>query len=246
MSYLGLGFLVLFIFLLVLFWLRERKRPRASLRTIQAFAKLKQGMGLAVEAGQRLHLSLGHGGIADQFSAPALLGLSLLQRIARVASISDRPPVVTSGEAAQALLSQDTLRSAYRSIHAENQFDPNAAQLSGLTPFSYAAGALPVVYDQQVSVNVLAGSFGSEVALIADAAARTGSISLGGSENLAAQAVLYATVQEPLIGEELFAAGAYVQAGPMHTASLKTQDVLRWLLIGAILAGAALKLVGVL
>lgn len=246
MSFLGLGFLILFVFLMILFWLRDRRRPRQNLRGIQAFAKLKLGIGLAVEAGQRLHISLGHGGIAGQSSASALVGLSLLQRIARVSSISDRPPVATSGEAAQALLSQDTLRSAYRAINAESQFDPDAAQLSGLTPFSYAAGTLPVIYDQQVSVNVLAGSFGSEVALIADAAGRTGSVSLGGSENLSAQAVLYAAVQEPLIGEELFAAGAYVQAGPMHTASLKAQDVLRWLLIGAILAGAALKMVGVL
>jgi len=83
------------------------------------------------------------------------------------------------------------------------------------------------------------------VALIADAAERTGSVSLGGSENLSAQAVLYAAAQEPLIGEELFAAGAYAQAGPMHVASLKAQDFLRWLLVGALLLGAALKLLGV-
>jgi hypothetical protein len=242
----ALGFIILFTVLMILFWLRDRKRPRQDLRAIQAFTKLRRGVGLAVEAGQRLHLSLGHGGIAGQSSASAFVGLSLLQRIARAASTSDRPPVATSGEAAQALLSQDTLRSAYRAINAESQFDPGSAQLSGLTPFSFAAGTLPIVYDQQVSVNILAGSFGSEVALITDAAERTGSVSLGGSENLSAQAVLYAAAQEPLIGEELFAAGAYAQAGPMHTASLKAQDVVRWLLIGAILAGAALKLVGVL
>lgn len=246
MNLIGLGFVILFTVLMILFWARDRKRAKQNLRAIQAFSKLKRGIGLAVEAGQRLHLSLGHGGITGQTSAPAFLGLSLLQRIARAASISDRPPVASSGEAAQAILSQDTLRSAYRAINAESQFDPDAAQLTGLTPFSYAAGALPIVYDQQVSVNILAGSFGSEVALITDAAERTGSMSLGGSENLTAQAVLYASAQEPLIGEELFAAGAYVQAGPLHGASLKTQDVLRWLLIGAILAGAALKLVGVL
>lgn len=246
MNVLGLIFVILFVALMVFFWARERKRLRQSLRAISAFAKLKRGIGLAVEAGQRLHVTLGHGGITGQASASAFVGLSLLQRIARAASISDRPPVATSGEAAQALLSQDTLRAAYRSVNAESQFDPNAAQITGLTPFSYAAGALPVIYDQQVSVNVLAGSFGSEAALIADAAEQTNSVSLGGSENLSAQAVLYAAAQEPLIGEELFAAGAYVQAGPMHAASLKTQDVLRWLLILAILAGAALKLVGVL
>jgi hypothetical protein len=245
-SLIGLGFLILFLVLMILFWMRDRKRPRQNLRSIQAFGKLKRGIGLAVEAGQRVHISLGHGGISGQTAASALVGLSVLQRIARAASISDRPPVATSGEAAQALLSQDSLRSAYRAVNAESQFNPDAAQLSGVTPFSYAAGTLPVVYDQQVSVNILTGSFGSEVALIADAADRTGSISLGGSENLSAQAVLYAAVQEPLIGEELFAAGAYVQAGPMHTASLKAQDVLRWLLIGAILIGAALKMIGVL
>ncbi len=246
MSLLGLGFLILFVILMILFWGRDRKRMRQNLRGIQAFAKLKRGIGMAVESGQRLHVSLGHGGITGQTSASALVGLSVLQRIARAASISDRPPVATSGEAAQALLSEDTLRSAYRTANAESQFNPESAQLTGLTPFSYAAGALPVVYDQQVSVNILAGSFGSEVGLIADAAERTGSVSLGGSENLSAQAVLYASVEEPLIGEELFAAGAYVQAGPMHTASLKAQDVLRWLLIGAILVGAVLKMVGVI
>lgn len=246
MNLLGLGFLILFLVLMILFWARDRKRPRQNLRGIPAFVKLKRGVGQAVESGQRLHISLGHGGITGQTSASALVGLSLLQRIARAASISDRPPVATSGEAAQALLSQDTLRSAYRAINAETQFNPDAAQLNGLTPFSYAAGTLPVVYDQQVSMNILTGSFGSEVALIADAAERTGSISLGGSENLSAQAVLYAAVQEPLIGEELFATGAYVQAGPMHTASLKAQDVLRWVLIGAILAGAILKVMDVL
>jgi hypothetical protein len=242
---LGLGFLILFIILMIIYWTRARKGPRPNLRGIQAFVRLKRGIGMAVEAGQRLHLTLGHGGLVGQSSAPTLVGLSLLQRIARATSVSDRPPVVTSGEAAQALLSQDTLQSAYRAIGAEGQFDPDAAQLSGLTPFSYAAGTLPIVYDQQVSLNIMAGSFGSEVALIADAAERTGSVSLGGSENLSAQAVLYAAAQETLVGEELFAAGAYAQAGPMHVASLKAQDFVRWLLVGALLVGAALKLLGV-
>jgi len=245
-TFLGLGFVILFIVLMSLFWARDRKQLRQNLRSIPAFAKLKQGIHLSVEAGQRLHLSLGHGGITGQTSTSSFVGLSVLQRIARAAMFSDRPPVTTSGEAAQAFLSQDTLRSAYRAINVESPFDPDAAQISGLTPFSFAAGTLPVVYDQQVSVNIMAGSFGSEVALIADAAEQTNSVSLGGSENLAAQAVMFSAIQEPLIGEEFYAAGAYVQAGPMHAASLRTQDVLRWLLIGVILAGAALKLAGIL
>jgi hypothetical protein len=169
----------------------------------------------------------------------------MLQRIARAASISDKPPVATSGEATQAILSQDTLSSAYSMIGAGDQYDPASGQLSGVTPFSYAAGALPVIYDQEVSINVLAGSFGSEVALITDAAERKGITSLAGSDNLPAQAILYATAEEPLIGEELYAGGAYLQAGPVHLASLRAQDILRWVLTGAILLLSAAKLVGV-
>jgi hypothetical protein len=49
-----------------------------------------------------------------------------------------------------------------------------------------------------------------------------------------------------LIGEELYAAGAYVGAGASHEASLNVQDILRWLIILAILAGSLLKFLGVL
>ncbi len=120
------------------------------------------------------------------------------------------------------------MHASYRAVNAENRYDPSLGQLTGLTPLSYTAGALPAIYDQQVSVNMLLGSFGSEVGLLADAAERTGSLTIGGSDNLPAQAVLFASTKEPLVGEELFAGGAYLQVNPMHTSSLIAQDVLRW------------------
>lgn len=244
MNWLGLVFVFLFVALLLSLGAVSRGAKR-ELREIPAFARLASGIGAAVESGRRLHLSLGHGGILGQPGASTFMGLSILQRIARTASISDVPPIATSGESVQAILSQDVFQTVYQTIGAETQFDPNSGQLTGLSPFSFAAGALPIVYDQQVSLNVLAGSFGSEAALIADSAERAGSMILAGSENLTAQAVFYACTEAPLIGEELFAAGAYLQVGVSHNASLMTQDIFRWLLIFAILAGATARLVGV-
>jgi len=86
------------------------------------------------------------------------------------------------------------------------------------------------------------GNFGVEAALLADAAERANIFTLAASDNLATQAVLYASTQEPLIGEELYAAGAYMDAGPVHAASLTVQDILRWLIIIAILVGALVQL----
>ena len=242
----GLVFLLVFFILIVSFVLIGRERGRQSLRDIPAFARLGHAIGLAVEAGQRIHLSLGRGSVLGLQSASAFAGLAMLQRIARLASVSDRPPVATSGDGALAILSQDTLRAVNQNTGAGSHYDPALGQVTGLTPFSYAAGVLPVIFDQQVSANVLAGHFGSEAALIADAGERAGGLTLAGSDNITAQAVLFAAAQEPLIGEELYAGGAYMQAGPTHIASLRAEDVLRWLVILFILGGAALKLAGVL
>jgi hypothetical protein len=82
--------------------------------------------------------------------------------------------------------------------------------------------------------------------LIVDAGEAHGRLVVAGTDHVPTQAVLYAAAEEPLIGEEVFAAGAYLGADPFHNASLQAQDAIRWLLIGVMIVGGVLKLVGVL
>lgn len=245
-GFLGLVFVLIFFGLIILFVVYERTNKTQALRPIWAFDRLRRQIGLAVEAGKRVHITLGRGKLIDLEGGSALLGLTIVERISRTASISDRPPVITSGDGTVMILSQDTTRQVFRSIGEEKQYDPGSGRLSGLTPFAYATGTLPIIFDEQVATTIIAGHLGSEVALITDAAERSGSTTLAGSDNLSAQAVLYATADEPLIGEELYATGAYLNSGRVHNASLRAQDILRWVLIGALLVGSALKLVGIL
>jgi hypothetical protein len=222
-----------------------RRKTPAVFRDIPAISRLRQAVGLVVEDGSRLHVSLGRGALNTPQSASALAGLALLRRLADLTSAGDQPPIVTSGDATLAILSQDTLQAAEK-FSDRTAFDPTAGRLTGLTPFSYAAGVIPAIRDENVSANLMMGNFGVEVALLTDAAEREKTFVLAGSDNLGAQAVIYASAQESLIGEEIYAAGAYVESGPLHTASLTVQDILRWLIIGVILVGALLTLAGVL
>ena len=158
--------------------------------------------------------------------------------------MSDRPPVVTSGDASLAILSQDTLQSGYHAAGADEQYRATTGRLTGLTPFSYAVGTIPIIHDEEVSANVIIGDLGAESALLAEASNRENTDLIAASDDLSAQSIFYVASQDPLIGEELFAAGAYVGAGAAHEASLQVQDILRWLIILAILGGAGLKLLG--
>lgn len=227
------------------FFIRRRGR-RPSLRPIDAFASVPRLIGHAVETGHRVHVSLGSGSIHGPDSAAALAGLSLLSRVADTASVSDRPPVATTGDGATAILAQDVLRASFARQNVSDRYDPNLGRVTGLTPISFAAGAMSTIPDENVSANLLVGSFGIEGALIADAADRADTVVVAGSDRPQGQAVLYANAHEPLVGEELFAAGAYLSPSPFHVASLHVQDVFRWLVVLAILGGAIAKTLGVL
>jgi hypothetical protein len=100
--------------------------------------------------------------------------------------------------------------------------------------------------NENVSANIMIGHFGPEAALLTEASDRENVVSIGASDELSGQAVLFANTNDALIGEELFATGAYLGAGPSHTASLTVQDIMRWLVIFALLGGAAAKFFGVI
>src|SRR5512138_3642928 len=144
---LALGVLILAAVLLLALML-FRRRSAAALRRIAAYEQLNRAVGLAVENGTRLHFSLGRGSLFPARGASALAGLAMLRRISERTSVSDKPPVVTSGDASLAVLSQDTLQSGYRAAGAEEQYRFTTGRLTGLTPFSYAAGALPMIHDE--------------------------------------------------------------------------------------------------
>jgi hypothetical protein len=245
MNGLGLIFIGLIAVILIVLSLMGRRAQR-SLREIPALTSLYRAIGLSVEDGSRLHVSLGFGGLLTPRGGSALAALSALRHIAERTSVGDRPPVATSGDPTIALLSQDTLQTGYAAAGAEELYVPTTGRLTGASQFSFAAGALPVISNENVSANVMLGHFGAEAGLLTDAAERNNIVTIGASDSLSAQSILFAASQQPLIGEELYAVSAYLSNDPVHTASLTVQDILRWLLILFLLGGAILKLVGLI
>lgn len=232
------------ILLLVLSLIRRKSPPK--LRLIPALTRLYRAIGLSVEDGTCLFVSLGRASLLTPRGGAPLAGLNMLRHLAERTSLSDRPPIAVAGESTLVLLAQDTLEAGYQAAGAGEFYQPTSGRLTGMTPFSAVAGALPILRDESVSAGVLVGHFGTEAALLSDAAERENMFLLGASDDLSSQAALYASAQETLIGEELFATSAYLGAPASHAASLTLQDILRWLMILILLAGAILKLFGMI
>lgn len=236
-------FITAVLLIILTFW---KRRSPYQLRNISALASLYRAMGLSVEDGTRLHISLGFGSLLTPRSGSALAALAMLRHLAEQTSSSDRPPVASTGDPTLSLLAQDTLQAGYTASGAEELFVPTSGRLTGMTPFGYAAGAMPIIRDEKVSANILMGHFGPESALLADAAEQANVITIGASDDLTAQSILFAGSQDALIGEELFASGAYLGAGASHIASLTIQDILRWVIMVTLFFGAVMKFMGLI
>lgn len=227
-------------------YLRDPERSKnLAFRPVDAFNDLPQRAGESVENGTRIHFSLGSGAVGTQTTTGALAGLAVLDVVADAATISDKPPVVTSGDGASASLGQNALRRAFNRQNASERYDHLAGRMTGPTPMSYTAGVMLTLKEEQVSTSLLIGTLGNESALMADAGMGEKAHQIIATDNIQGQAAAYVMADEALIGEDMYASGAYLLGGkPFHRASLAAQDVVRVLVILALLGGGVAAALG--
>jgi hypothetical protein len=108
-------------------------------------------------------------------------------------------------------------------------------------PTAYAIGAQDTINEESIAANVMVGSFGEEYLLMGETGAQREIVQMVGSDSVNAQPWMLATSDHVLLGEELFAAGAYLTHRPAHVASVHVQDTLRILIVVAVAIGVLIK-----
>ena len=242
-SYLALPLFFLIVLLLVLLMYRRRRTP--LLRSIAAFDHLPHQMSRAAESGQSLHFSLGTGGVGGSDTVASLVGLSALAYLAEQGVSTGTPPLVTVSNPALLPLAQNVLRRAYVQRGRGDDSRWGQVRLISPAPMAYALGTMDILSRESVLANVMLGAFGPEVAMIAHAGAAAGLVQIAGSDDPQALAVLHASDDTLVVGEELYATEAYLNRVPAKLLSLVAEDVVRLALILFIIIFAALRMAGV-
>jgi hypothetical protein len=219
---------------------RVKRGNKVTLRPQTGYIALHKQVGRAVESGQPLHISLGRGNLAGPASPTSVAALTMLTHLAEGSCASGMPPTVTTGDGSLMITAQDRLRRAFQQAHRSQEFNLALVQnQSGDTfPLAYAAGANQLLHQQPIGSNILAGRFGSEIAFMTEAGERIQAEQIVSSDDPVALAVAYPVSDELIIGEEHLAAGAYLQNQPTQQASVQLQDILRLLVILAIILAA--------
>ncbi len=229
--------LLLFLVLLLISIARVKVGHRPGLRHIPAFEGLKGFTARAVETGRPFHLSLGIGSMANETTADSLAGLSVLNYLADQASSTGMHPTISMADPTVMLFAQNALRAAQSHNLPETEAAYRNVHWIAPQPAAYAAGVMSLIGTDNLDTNVMVGNFGDEYLLMGEVAARQGRSLIAGTSDPNTLPFIYASAQETLLGEEIYAAGAYLQQRPTHLGSLLAQDTMRWIVAAIILAG---------
>lgn len=218
-----------------------------AVRALPAIDALPGVIGAAIETGRPIHVSLGSTGLGGTETGTTLATTALFTRIAERAATGSVAPLLTTSDATALPYGYQQMRRAYSARGRLERYERRSVRWlpADGRPLAFAAGLTIMVGNEQVAANILTGSFGTELALILFSAQRRRQTTLAGSDQPMGMAVAYAMADHTLMGEELFAAPAYLSANPVRRgarsddagrrAGLLMTDVLRWLLIAGLL-----------
>jgi hypothetical protein len=231
-DYGGLILLIVFgILVSVFYFLFRAGRLRPRFRAIRTFGLLRGQMGRAIESGRDLHVSIGTGGVSGDDTATTLAGLAVAEYLADEAAASGIAPTITTSDPTSVLLAEDAVRRPYIRQGNLNDFPRSAARLPALNSTQYAAATMDFLNHEPALTNIMSGTFGAEAALIDQAASNNDLPQLFGGSDPRALAVMSTSTEHILMGEEMYAAKAYLRAQLPQLAGLRAADIVRLVIV---------------
>ncbi|MFZ5980931.1 MAG: DUF6754 domain-containing protein [Candidatus Zixiibacteriota bacterium] len=221
----------------VIYFIETAKRKKLFVRKIAGLEAVDEAIGRATEMGRSI---LFIPGIHDMDDVQTLAAITILGRVSRVVADYDtkiRMPVARSLVMTAA---RETIKSAYLTAGRPDAYNDDMVNYVTDEQFGYVAAVDGIMVRERPATIFLLGAFFAESLILAETGNSVGAIQIAGTARPAQLPFFIAACDFTLIGEELFAASAYLSGEPKQLGSLKGQDVGKALAMLAILTGVLL------
>ena len=228
---------VIFAFIIMAFIMAARKNPNLFIRRINGLEAVDDAIGRATEMGRPV---LQVNGLDPLSTLSTIAAVNILGRIARRVANYDSELLVPCFDPVVMTVSQEVVRTAYMEAGRPDAYREDSIYFVTDQQFSYVATVCGIMVREKPAANFLLGYFYAESLMLAETGFMTGAIQIAGTDALAQLPFFITTCDYTLIGEELYAASAYLSREPMLLGSLKGQDVGKAFVMVVILIGTIL------
>ena len=236
-----LAFMLTF-FLLVLYYMSMAQSGRKPfVRRLAGIDAIEEAIGRATEMGRPV---LFIPGVTDIDDIQTVAGLVILESVAKLTAKYETPIRVPVSYPIPFTIAQEMVKSGYLNAGRPEAYDPDAVQFVSPEQFAFVAKITGIMLRDRPAAHIFMGSFYAESLLLAETGFSTGAIQVAGTANVHQLPFFVVACDYTLIGEELYAASAYLSGEPRLVGGLKGADMLKVLVILVILVGCVLESMG--
>lgn len=207
------------------------------IRRIPGLNAIDEAVGRAAEMGRPVVMVPG---LPDGLSAQAMQALNIFTYVTRTAIKFANPILMCCYNAAVYTVAQEMIRDVYQSEGAADRYDADSVRFISDRQFAFAAGVSGLLLREQAAAAFFLGEFYAESLIFAETANGVGAIQVASSTEVTQTPFFIAACDYVLIGDEFYAAGAYLNRQPILTGSLVGQDWAKMLILFFIMIGTLL------
>ncbi len=220
----------------------SRNNQEVFVRRISGLEAVDEAIGRATEMGRSILYVLGLGGV----SGPATIAsMTILGQVARRTADYETTLRVPCNDPIVLNVVREMVKASYLDEGRPDAYSEEDIFFLTDSQFAYAAGVDGMMLREKPAAIFLQGTFYAESLILAETGNSIGAIQIAGTDSEHQLPFLITACDYTLIGEELYAASAYLSKEPMQLGSLRGQDWGKVLIFLTIVFGVFLELIGV-
>jgi len=237
----ALIFMVLFSLVILIYTQWAKSGKQMFVRKINGLDEVEEAVGRATEMGKPV---LFIPGLQELDEIETIAGISILGRVARITARYGTPLLVPVRYPLVLAAGQEVVEQAYIESGNPDAYNKDMVRYVAGEQFAYTATVNGIMMRERPATNIYMGAFFAESLLLAETGNAAGSIQIAGTAQPAQLPFFVAACDYTLMGEELYAASAYLSREPLLLGGLKGQDWMKILLVIAIIVGIVLVSLG--
>ena len=223
----------------ILYYIYQAKAgKKLFIRKIAGLDAVDEAVGRATEMGKKIYYIPG---TQDMDNVQTIAGVTILGRVAEVAATYETWLEVPVSRSLVLVTAKEIVKEAYSKVGRPDAFHEDQVHYLTDDQFGYAAGIDGMVVREKPATIFLMGAFYAESLILAETGNSIGAIQIAGTAMPSQLPFFVAACDYTLIGEELFAASAYLSKEPKLLGSLKGQDMGKALILISLIIGVILE-----
>ncbi|MBE0433812.1 fibronectin type III domain-containing protein [candidate division WOR-3 bacterium] len=213
--------IVAFTLLLAYFVVKARTGKDLFIRKIAGLAAVEEAVGRATEMGKPI---LYVPGLGDIDWTATIASMNILGEVARKIARYDSALIVPNRWSVTYTVSKEVVKEAFVAEGSPDKFKEEYVRYVTEAQFGFAAAINGIMTREKPATNFFIGRFWAESLIMAETGAQTGAFQIAGTDSVLQLPFFVSACDYTLMGEELYAASAYLSREPVLLGSLKAQD----------------------